>query len=391
MRTSWALNRGKKNRRGLDGNQQGFSLVELMVVMAIIALIISIVLPVLGGARKAGRKVATQGVLSDIAGASGQFKLDNQGRNPGYFSPREMGSAQNLTRGMSEMENVMLDLAGPNAIVATAGPNTVEVGPVASATIIVDPSLIGADKGAYFTPSGEYYQPMLSSSGQQITNVPGHAGSSETDVQLLDVVDAFGQPILFWSADEYTVKEVTQASEFVAKDSSGQPAMFYWNTNAAFLQSTNLGRKGEDMTRAPATNEKASLIGLGAVGSGSTLGGESGLSMQALLGSPSAPRVPPDQNQTVEEVLANPSVDNMELLFPGRPKGSFVIQSAGIDGIYLSTKDRGFSAIAHEVDHIGYGMNFFFSPDARVTDDDDRNTSRDVISEFDEIIVSGGG
>ena len=384
MRTSWALNRGKKNRRGLDGNQQGFSLVELMVVMAIIALIISIVLPVLGGARKAGRKVATQGVLSDIAGASGQFKLDNQGRNPGYFSPREMGSAQNLTRGMSEMENVMLDLAGPNAIVATAGPNTVEVGPVASATIIVDPSLIGADKGAYFTPSGEYYQPMLSSSGQQITNVPGHAGSSETDVQLLDVVDAFGQPILFWSADEYTVKEVTQASEFAARDSSGQSAMFYWNTNAAFLQSTNLGKQGEDMTVNPDPEVKSSLIGSGAIGNPETM-----LTMGALLGSPSAPRVPP--GQTVEDVLANPSVGSMELLFPGRPKGSFVIQSAGIDGIYLSTKDRGFSAVAHADDHIEYGLDFFISPTARVTDDDNRPTSRDVISEFDEIIVSGGG
>ncbi len=383
MRTSWVLNRDN-NRRGKNRDGLGFSLVELLVVMAIIALIISIIIPVLGGARKAGRKVATQGLLNDIAGASGQYKLDNQGRNPGYFSPREMGSIENATRGMSEMENVMLDLAGPNAIKTTAGPNTVEVGPIASATIIVDPSLIGADKGAYFTPSGEYYQAMLSSSGQQLSDVPGHAGSSESDMQLLDVVDAFGQPILFWSADDYTVKEVTQASEFAARDSSGPPAMFYWNTNAAFLQATSLGKQGEDMTAPPDPDVKSSLIGSGAINNPETM-----LTMQALLGSPSAPRVPP--GQTVEDVLANPSVGSMELLFPGRPKGPFVIQSAGIDGIYLSTRDRGFAAVAHEDDHIEYGLDFFVSPTARVTDGDNRNTSRDVISEFDEIIVSGGG
>jgi prepilin-type N-terminal cleavage/methylation domain-containing protein len=380
MRTSWVPDRDTNPER------RGFSLIELLVVIAIIALIISIILPVLGGARKAGRKVATQGVLNDISGASGQFKLANKGRNPGYFSAREMGSVENLNRGMSEMENVMLDLAGPSAIKSTAGPNTVEVGPLAAATILVDPSLIGADKGAYFTPSGEYYQAMLSSNGQQISDVPGHAGSSETDIQLLDVVDAFGQPILFWSADDYTVKEVTLASEFAARDSSSLPAMFYWNTNAAFLAATSLGKKGEDMTVAPASGTKASLIGQGAIDNSIA---NTMLSMQALLGSPSAPRVP--AGQTVEDVLASPSVGSMELLFPGRPKGPFVIQSAGIDGVYLSTKDRGFAAVAHADDHIEFGLDFFISPTARVTDDDNRNTSRDVTSEFDEIVVSGGG
>ena len=386
MRTSWVQDRVAKPER------RGFSLVELLVVIAIIALIISIVLPVLGGARKAGRKLASQGVLNDIASASSQFKLDHQGRNPGYFSPRAMGSDENATRGMSEMENVMLDLAGQNAIKETAGPNTVEVGPVepdpngGTQTILVDPSLIGTDKGAYFTPSREYYTAQLASTGQQIASIPGHAGSSETDIQLLDVVDAFGQPVLYWSADDYTVKEVTQASEFVARDSSGQPAMFYWNSNAAFLQATNLGKLGEDMTIAPDPDVKSSLIGSGAINDPVTM-----RSMQALLGSPSAPRSD-ISGQTVEDLLASPSEASIDGLYPGRAKGSFIIQSAGIDGVYMSARDRGFSTVAIETNNIEYGLDFFVSPTARVTtDDDNKPTSRDVISEFDEIIVSGGG
>ena len=90
-------------------------------------------------------------------------------------------------------------------------------------------------------------------------------------------------------------------------------------------------------------------------------------------------------------MLAAPSEGSIGLLLPGRYTGSFVIQCAGIDGISLSSTDRGFSTVAHAPTHIDYGLDFFFSPTARVTDDDNKPTSRDVISEFDEIIVSGGG
>lgn len=372
MRTSWERNRG-------------FSLVELLTVIAIIALIISIILPVLAGVRESGRKVATAGLLNDIAGATNQFRLDHQGQNPGYFSPKEMGSAENGDRGMSQMENVLLDLAGTGAIVDTATASTVEVGPIASQTIFVDPSLIGAS-GSYFTPSGEYYVAQLDSTDQQWTTVAGHAGSSDTDVQLRDMVDAFGQPLLFWSADTYTMRTLSRPEDFVEFDSAGEPSLFYWTSNAAFLHAANLGRKGEDMTIQPTSGNKASTIGYGAIQDNEpdTMG-----SLMSLLGSPSAPQS--NNSQTIEQLLASPSEASIDALYPGRAKGAFVVQSAGIDGIYLSTKDRGFKTVSDNATHLEYGLNFFFSPTARVTDDNGKPTSRDIASELDDLTVAGGG
>lgn len=375
MPTSWART-----------HNRGFSLVELLTVIAIIALIISILLPVLGRMRDTGKNVATAGVLNDLAGATAQFRGDHQDRNPGYFSAREMGSTDNATRGMSEMENVLLDLAGKDAIVASATASTVQVGPIASSAINVDPSLIGAT-GSYFTPSGEFYTAQLASTDQQASNVAGHAGSSEDDVQLLDMVDAFGQPLLFWSADSYTMNTVNDPADFARVDSGpaanpSLPALYYWNSNAAFLSASNLGRKGEDMT-ADMTAGKFSLIGSGMSSNANML-----LSMQALLGSPSAPAV---MNGSVETALGLPSEANIEALFPRRGKGAFTIHSAGLDGIYLSSSDKGFKSSAHEDDHIDYGLNFFAGISARYTDDDGKPTSRDIISEFDDITVSGGG
>ncbi|MBX3321592.1 MAG: prepilin-type N-terminal cleavage/methylation domain-containing protein [Phycisphaeraceae bacterium] len=359
---------------------RGFSLVELLTVIAIIALVISIIIPVLGGARDAGRRVSTQGLLSDIANAASKFKLDNNGRNPGYFSEREMGSADNATRGMSGMENAMLDLGGQKAIVASAGAGIVSVGPIANQAIFVNPNLVGADEGAYFKPSREYFVAQTSP-GQQV-GVSGHTSSSENDPQLLDVVDSFGQPVLFWSADTHTVPQARSAANFASiATGAAQPAMFYWNSNAAFLQANNLGRKGEDMTLSPTPGQKASLIGSGA----GTTDRES--TLRALLGSASAPAT--GSGSTVDQVLSSPSMAAIQGLFPARGRGAFVVHAAGRDGIYLSAKDRGFGSTNLSGNRLDYGMNFFQSANARLLDDENKPSSRDVASEFDDIIVSG--
>lgn len=369
---------------------RGFSLVELLTVIAIIALVISIIIPVLGGARNTAKRVATQQLLSEIASAAGRFKLDNNGRNPGYFSERQMGDPQNATRGLSGMENAMLDLAGGNAIMGTAqttpadvSKGDIVVGPTNNPRdqIVVRAPLLGTDKGAYFTPSGEHFEAQLGGATGAQVGVPAHAGLTDTDPQLRDVVDSFGDPILFWSADTFSVPRVNAAAEFAQVDSTLQPALFYWNSNAAFLKSSALGRKQIDHTVAPAAGREASLIGLGALGNPSDLL----LTMQALLGSTSAPRA---AGQTIEQALA---AGNIEAIFPGAGRGSFVIQSAGSDGVFLSSKDKGFSSVAHEPDHIDYGLSFFSDDNVRYTDDDGNPSSRDVTEGFDDVIVGGGG
>lgn len=365
----------------VSAHSRGFSLVELLTVIAIIALVIAITVPVLSGARDAGRRVSTQGLLNDISNATSKYKLDNNGRNPGYFSERDMGSVSNATRGLSGMENAMLDLAGAKAIVQNASSETVEVGPAANNTINVNPDLIGADSGAYFRPSREYYVAQTGPR-QQASDVPGHAAGTEAERQMLDVVDSFGQPVLFWSADTFTIPQARTPDAFIAIASgSATPSMFYWNSNAAFLSALELGTKGEDMTLSPDPGRAASLIGRGAPEADRLR------SMRALLGSASA--AASSSGSTLEQILQSPSQGGIESLFPARGRGEFVVHSAGRDGVYLSSKDKGFGRVNLSGNRLDFGMNFFSTTSARYTDDEGRATSRDIISEFDDIISSG--
>jgi prepilin-type N-terminal cleavage/methylation domain-containing protein/prepilin-type processing-associated H-X9-DG protein len=56
----------------------GFTLIELLVVISIIALLISILLPSLAGARRTGQRVACMGNLRELAKGSGEYAMDNE-------------------------------------------------------------------------------------------------------------------------------------------------------------------------------------------------------------------------------------------------------------------------------------------------------------------------
>ncbi|MEM7754015.1 MAG: prepilin-type N-terminal cleavage/methylation domain-containing protein [Planctomycetota bacterium] len=403
----------------------GFSLIELLVVITIIGVVISIIVPAIGAARDAARTQSSQNLLSQVTAAAETFRLDRR-RYPGYFSNTLMGSDDNGgsgglpgtlsgMRGLSAAENVMLDLASSDAIFSDDDASRVAVGPTSTGVtfgggavnqteIFVNPGLVGSGSNTYFVPSGEFYvaQTTLGSSDpfgggtkQVAENRTGHTGEPG-ELQLPDLVDAFGTPVLIWSANTDGVPNITGAPQFGARelepgDAVG-PRLFSWNSNAAFLRANSLGEGEVNMNISPFDESRrpASLIGAGAVAELDSGDDSIGRMLALFLGSPSFPN---------EEVLRDTSADYFEFLFPNRARGDFIVHSAGADGIYFSARDRAvrsfmggnaFSPSTGVYDP-AYSINFAPSSGAageRRTDENGKPTNIDFAGEFDDLIVS---
>ena len=334
------------SRSGRHLVARGFSLVELLVVMFIIGLVVAITIPALGWARAVARKASTQATMSDLSQACTRFQTDKR-RVPGYFSTREMGAAENAaTHGFSGMDNVMLDLAGgimPNSVGATSG---ILVGPNTNGRVRVDVDRIGVVSSTnpnYWIPDPKFYQ---------IQDSAGKFGDAE-HLQLKSVVDAFGQPLLFWTTDEASLAPITPtALAAFANDSVGgngqASSKFYWASNATFLKVSKLGRVGGDQRR------------LSMFGEQSTTRTQF---MTAILGNPAA--------------IANPT-DPQASWVPSSGRGKFIIQSAGKDGIYLSTEENGYKKNGGPT--ISFAQNF---PSGS-------SKASDILSDFDDLVQSGG-
>lgn len=349
---------------------RGFSIVELLVVLFIIGLVMSILVPAVSGVRQTARKAATSSTMKDLSTASNSFMNDRKGIVPGYFPNSAMGAAANADRGMSSMQNILLDLSGGivtidaiangnnNGCDELAGPSVVEVGPTTTTVAKLNLQLFGSptknlangvEVRAYFNPDKSSFARQCTDA-QRPASVVGHKAMPE-------VVDAWGNPILAWSRDE----RATEGNPFAAIDSSAGPASFYWTSNAGILSATGLGRTGRNHLTGSSSSTAYSMIGAG-VASGATA---------QLVGSPTTPSI-------MEALLGNPAFP-MPLATGGTPKpararGSLIFQAAGIDGWFMGSEDRG-GKMAGAASGIGTNP-FGYTPNI------------DSIQNFDDIVMS---
>ncbi|MFN0012094.1 MAG: type II secretion system protein [Phycisphaerales bacterium] len=314
---------------------RAFTLVEVLVVLIIIGTVLAILLPSLATTRQAAKKVSSQALMNNLAAATSQFITDRR-ESPGYFTPVEMGAAANSApsdsagsqRGFGAIQNIMIDLAGGITAAPQDGVQLLEVGPTASASVVIDLAQIGgsgagsgsaASNKAYFTPARQFFEP------QGNAQIASDSGNRRNRL-LPTLIDAFGQPILAWAQDERGQSVATWA----ALDSS-TVAKYYWAANGCYLNSTALGKAVANQSGDTNYDRPSSLIG----GGGTTFDADQvQSSLMALLGHPAFP------SPAMQDALGG-GFAGSQIPLPGAARGQVVYHSAGANGVYLGTFERG--------------------------------------------------
>ncbi|MCR9216097.1 MAG: type II secretion system protein [Phycisphaerales bacterium] len=360
----------KFKRTDCATERSGFTLVELLVVMAIIAILVAIALPAFSRVRTQARISTTQTLMSSLNAGVAQYQTDRR-RLPGLFGAEDIGSDDNFTGGwknrpgITALENALIDLAGGGFSSEQELQNAgFEVGDAIEVElndriVYIIPALVGSvSETAYVDLGGDS---LVALEGQN-SNLEGNG--------IPDVLDAFGTPIMMWAQNEQAGRN---ASYVLDNTRANEKALFYWASNGSYAMSAFPRGSFNSLSNPPqgVAQYRRSLL------SSFLIPGERerSLSIMALTGNRAFP--------TTSSSIANPGGigGGTEVLVPAQPRGETIFVSAGPDKIYLN----GFPSNATTPDF----TTAIYTPtgdfDANQVDSDGK-----PIELFDEVILGGG-
>jgi len=315
--------------------RSGFTLVELLVVVAIIALLVGILLPALSAASQAAKKSRTQATMNDFAKACELF-FQEHGFYPGLVPDEALAAAGSP---ISSTENALLHLMG--GYILAGDPNYASTtgrefdfsgvdGPIFK-VIDRDGEGIPSDMGNGPKIEGRQYATYFDG---ELQFARGQV-NEPNDFQIPEILDAWGQPIVY-------LRRARSLGPLVGQDGDG--AQFVFNTIDPYVESDGLGELQNDQI--DTSDEEYSLISETAVGNKAYDNLATLLTNQAFFdGTNSATRQ------------------------AGTPRGSFAVISAGKDGVFFNR--------AEDVNPDTGDEELIFGPVA--------------IEEYDDLLIMGGG
>ncbi len=177
---------------------RGFTLVELLAVVAIIALLLGILLPALGQVRLKAKEMSAQTQLEGIAKACESYQLQFQAF-PGYFSEEDIGTG-NTSNNLTSTENLVISLLGRVVPTASASSNVYwpsDVSPSSGYRVDLDEIGNGPQMRTSNRTYGAFYQPKTG----EIEVISGSTTTASPDEMPELIEGALSKlPVLYFRA-----------------------------------------------------------------------------------------------------------------------------------------------------------------------------------------------